>query len=333
MVSTGVMIITPIFAWQEKLEDELERLNSEYFNENEEVIDFQEIRRQEIAELKKELDLVNETLAAQLQTNASIEESIGKEKEIIRKQEEAQRKNWDAPPVDNSKLRTILLEQKEINEKITQTKNEKTKLEEKIKTKTLLLEIQEHGAKLVGIELSESCIELVKLNSTSCPSYEDLYSLDTSNQETSGGFSFHDGYFHREPSRYVNSWKYYYTEDEIRVIVDPHHELKQRIKMIVLENNLGYYALVSDIQTVNSTATIHRDRFIDNCDIATITAAKYLELIPDTIFTFRNGCQETNFDEKISYTLPTSPINLTESPSYHYFEWLDESMKKCKVLC
>ena len=338
MVSTScsvVMMTTPhdAFAWQEKLEEELERLNNEYFNENEDVVDFQEIRREKIAELKKELAEVNVKLAQLSTEMALVEEEIKVEMKLIEKQQEEINRNWNAPQVDKSMLREKWVEKNEIQQKHQKTSVQRDEIQEKIKNKELLLEIQKHGAKLVGIELSPNCVKLVKLGADTCPTYEDLLSLDTSNREMSGDFSFHEGYFHREKSRYVDSWRFYDTEDVIRVIVDPHFELKQRIKMITLEPNMSFYALESDRYVKDGNVTIHKDRFIKDCTNATVNAEKYLEAIPDTIFTFRNGCTETNFDETYTYSLPKSEVNLEESAAYQYMKWLERTMQKCKVLC
>ena len=79
------------------------------------------------------------------------------------------------------------------------------------------------GNQNIGIVLSETCITLIKNNiDSTCPSYELLLQVDSSNTKVSGEFVFDEsGFFHRDTPQLKNSHMWYQFETQPRIIVDP----------------------------------------------------------------------------------------------------------------
>ena len=189
----------------------------------------------------------------------------------------------------------------------------------------------------IGITHSKLCKTMIKSNYTStCPTYNQLISYDTSNQKISGKFvTDADGYFHREPTPYYQSFRYYDNDPTSRIFVDPPDETANKIKMIEIISNFDSYILdtihyeksVFDFievtyngktyqkaignQNKNQTThlnntisdfghIIYHDRYIEKCNNATITADRWEELLPLTISFLKNNCNEDNrqFQEK-----------------------------------
>jgi len=82
-------------------------------------------------------------------------------------------------------------------------------------------EVQKY-TKIVGIQLSRTCLQLEKNNLTSnCPTYNDLTQLDNTLPEISGNFTYSEGYWHRQQSNYKDHCNYYLDKYPVLVIVDP----------------------------------------------------------------------------------------------------------------
>lgn len=187
--------------------------------------------------------------------------------------------------------------------------------------------------KLIGIQLSNSCINLIKNNlPNDCPTYETLQQLDTS-LETSGKFEFKDGYYHRTTPQYVNSWRLYDHDPTPRVIVDPPQGMTERIKMITINPNFSVYFTASDQKLDNSVRTWHEGRYIDNCKQAYISSTDWHKILPDTIATLHNNCTHTSLEELKTEKMPFTDLPLGETRWYKDKVWLEESIKKCKGLC
>lgn len=187
--------------------------------------------------------------------------------------------------------------------------------------------------KLIGIQLSNSCINLIKNNlPNDCPSYETLQQLDTS-LETSGKFEFKNGYYHRQSPQYINSWRLYDHDPTPRIIVDPPQGMAERIKMITINPNFSVYFTASDQKLDNSTRTWHEGRYIDNCKQAYISSTDWLNVLPDTVATLHNNCTHTSLKELKTEQMPFTDLPLGETRWYKDKVWLEESKVKCKGLC
>jgi len=340
LVLVAVMITPLAYSYTEKQEVELERLLTEYIikEPNEggppevELVDFKKLAQDELASLHKELlDLqliINGIIADTKEQNITIQ----KEEIKIELAQQKIQKEWGAAPIDNTQLS---LEYEKLNDLTNELKTilfQKNLTEKKINTKELLQEIQMYDAKLIGVNLSNSCISSGMMGGL-CPTYEDLLSLDSSNQEISGGFSMYDGYFHREKSQFVDSFRFYDTEDTIRIILDPHQELSSRIKMITIENKFGFFTDAYDKKLEDGLRTMKKDRIINDCYTANISSENWRLLLPDTIFAFRNGCSNMEIDDTVKFNMPYTKLDKSSFTQIKYQEWLKEAKLNCKVKC
>lgn len=155
----------------------------------------------------------------------------------------------------------------------------------------------------IGVILSDACIAAIKSNhTTTCPSYRDLQSIDNSIPAYSGKFKEINGFYQREPPKMPNSMGYYQYDPTFRIFVDPPHTA--RMQIITIESQLKEYhqsdqfkikeikdGKLIDSKATKSIRTYSTKRFVDpTCTVATITAANWKELLPDTINFMRNNC-------------------------------------------
>ena len=175
---------------------------------------------------------------------------------------------------------------------------------------------------------------MLKNNFTSsCVGYDLLRQLDSSNEDISGGWIVEDGYTKRDVSVLEKSWRWYDTDDNIRIIVDPPTGMTERIKMITLTNNFDTYFTPSDMKLENNTRTWHEGRYVDKCRTAIIDVNNWLMLLPDTIHYLRTNCEVTGYDELKSENMTLSNIDITTSPNYQAELKLIADKERCKVKC
>ena len=329
-------------SYEEKKQKELDRLEFEYGLKEpeeggpfeEELIDFQQLRLDEIKDLEYGVIELDEVIAIKVSEVKAQNEVIIQEQKAIAAAKEKLKKEWGAPPVNTAKLNSENKKLVKLNSQLGELVAQKDLVLKQIETKKLIYDIQKHDAKLIGIQLSATCIAMAKTNMTSCPTYEDLYHLDNSITEISGSLSFHDGWFHREDSGYQDTYRAYDNDDTIRVLIDPPFNEAIRIKMITIESNLGYYADKGwATKLVDGQRLLAKDRIIQNCYTATVSAEKYNMLIPDTIFAFRNGCESSEIEDHETFEMPKSYIDIWSSPNIQYQQWVLEMKDKCKVKC
>jgi hypothetical protein len=329
-------------SYQEKQDKELERLLDEYeLKEPDEggppvveLLDFNKVHQDELEELNQELSDHNKVVTTRISNIATQNEIIQKENQKLAQAKQLVQEDWSAPQPDNSRLVSEYQILEIMTQELEELLGDKKKMESQINVKELLIEILKHDAKLIGIELSANCIAMAKLNMTSCPTYEDLHSLDKSITAISGKFSYHDGYFHREKTGYTDSFRAYDYDDQIRILVDPPQNEGIRIKMITIESNLGYYTDKGFTTKINDgKRTLGNERIIKNCTTAKISADNWKMLLPDTIHTFRNGCESAEIEDTIEFEMPKTEIDIWTSPNVQYAEWLLQIKQTCKVKC
>ena len=220
--------------------------------------------------------------------------------------------------------------------------------------------------KNIGVTLSSSCITMIKNNiTTTCPSYKELYSLDSSNQNVSGTFGYKDNFFQRLEPNMKNSWRWYDSDNIIRLFVDPPSQMQSRMKMIEITPNLDTYTMIgkkyqhgefeyeddTEIITAHSNQTkiihikvstqesgriLYHDRYIDNyCKTGMINSDNWKMLLPDTIHHMRQNCIEgsTSLDNVEFIPVIDTEFNRLESPSWQELQWFEESKIKCNTLC
>ena len=176
-------------SYEEKKQKELDRLEFEYGGKEnneggpptEELIDFQQLRLDAIRDMEYgviELDEVIEIKVSEVQEQNKV---IVQEQKAIAAAKELLKKEWGAPQVDTTKLNLENKKLLKLNNELGELVAQKDLVLKEIETKKMIYDIQKHDAKLIGVELSSTCIKLAKLNMTSsCPTYEDLYNLDNS---------------------------------------------------------------------------------------------------------------------------------------------------------
>ena len=328
--------------YEEKRQKELDRLLAEYLAKEPkeggapdvEMVDFEQIHKDELKQYQNELDDHSKIIKNQINVVEIQNEVIHKENQKFVQAQQRVQDEWGAPKPDNTQLVLEYEILEDMNDKLKELIDKQNKIEQKINTKELLLEVLEHDAKIIGIELSATCIAAAKLNMTTCPTYEDLLPLDESFTEISGKFSYHDGYFHREPSNYNDSYRAYETDDKIRIVLDPPFNEKSRIKMITIEPNFGYYSEPSiSNHVIDGKRVLGKERIINDCYTARISVDNWKKLLPDTILTFRNGCQSAEISNTESFEMPKTEIDVWSSPNIAYSQWLLEMREKCKELC
>jgi hypothetical protein len=189
--------------------------------------------------------------------------------------------------------------------------------------------------KIVGIVLSDGCIESIKHNvNSTCPDYKTLKQLDTSVELYSGMFVLTDGFYSRGESPYIDGYRWYDNDPTMRIIVDPPLDHRNRIKMITIENNFQtYFVPEIDNKLHNNTRTYHELRFVDNCRYAQVSAMNWTKLVPDTVYYLRNGCTITGFDEMKIEIRDDTPWDPLESAGYQYRLWVEQMKELCKNKC
>lgn len=188
--------------------------------------------------------------------------------------------------------------------------------------------------KLVGIQLSNSCINLIKNNlPNDCPTYEVLQQLDTSRIEVSGEFGFKNNYYQRLTPQYINSWRLYDHDPTPRLIVDPPPGMADKIRMITINPNFSVYFTASDQKLNEGIRTWHEGRYIDNCKQAFIGSNDWKRILPDTIATLHNNCAHTSLEELKQESMPFTDLPLGETRYWKDKVWLEETKERCKVKC
>lgn len=83
-------------------------------------------------------------------------------------------------------------------------------------------EVKKKYTKIVGIQLSRTCLQMERNNVTSnCQTYKDLMQFDNMLPEISGNVTYSDGYWHREKPDYKKHCNWYLDKYPVLIIVDP----------------------------------------------------------------------------------------------------------------
>ena len=201
----------------------------------------------------------------------------------------------------------------------------------------IIPQIEAEGITRFGIALDNTCITMIRNNVTSnCPTYEDIITLfpDTSNQDVSGKFAYHNGIYQRTATKWLNSFEYYRFWDGPILFIDPPAETRERIKIIEIKANLDEYLLrgkTMSYNAANHTLTLGHGRYIDSCRIAYIDSSQWAYLLGDTLFHMQQDCSEdsTTFNSKITTKLYKVIHDITTSYKYQLAKWQEESLLKC----
>ena len=218
---------------------------------------------------------------------------------------------------------------------------------------SLLVMTEAHGEKnqFITISLSQTCEKLLQLNSTVCPSYQELISYDTSIPFLMGEFQLQDGLYKRQPSIFVQPEHYFNQEDKWRIIIDPPINMYGVSKNIHIQNNFDSFlrfghldpnhSILFDNATDESidiyyTKThsyhVHDDYYIDNrCKNIYLNALTWFAYIDDLITVLKDDCENalipTNNTRTIS--IPHTNIDITTSRHYQDQQRLEYIKENC----
>ena len=179
---------------------------------------------------------------------------------------------------------------------------------------------------VVSIQLSNTCIAIVKSNDTkTCPTYEVLAPVDTTNQKKIGKFIETKGYFHREKPRLVNPSIYFQNNVTFTVCVDCPNDILRSSLQIIITHEPFKWIKRSDNTITNNTRFEYVNRSMEGCQKATIYYSE--SLLNDTINYLKSNCKDTQFNEKIVITKPYTKHDISTSKAYQYQKWLAEAKK------
>lgn len=186
----------------------------------------------------------------------------------------------------------------------------------------------------IGIADSKNCINMLKHNfTTNCPGIPDLLklNLDNSNTKISGGFKKIDGIVQRDKPLLVNHYQIYrYDRTPQLFFIDPPSDMRDRIKMIIIESHFDTYLLDTQMFKANDTRTISKDRYIDSsCRNAIIGADNWRILLPDTITFMQHKCDESFTKIKTLKKISDNRTNTDISTSQKY--QLEKWQKEVKI--
>jgi len=191
--------------------------------------------------------------------------------------------------------------------------------------------------KKIGIILSNTCIQMIKNNiETTCPTYEELYFLDSSNEDVSGKFVTDNGFFHRENTSMTNSWKWYNFEERPRIFVDPPSQTHRDIIIIEITPNLDTFIMPDFEMIQEKTRVVYHGMYVDKkCKNVIIDSDIWLEHIAKLIHYLRRGCVEglIPFDNKEYIIIETTAVYIGDSAKWQEQQWFNDSKILCKEIC
>lgn len=189
----------------------------------------------------------------------------------------------------------------------------------------------------IGIALSSTCVTMISNNfTTTCPTYEELIPLDSSDRKITGDFIYEDGYWQRENPILQNHYRFYDLEKDWIYFIDPPGDMRDRIPMIIIESKLPTYML-SSLSFVsspgnNNTLTYGIERYVDDrCRNIVIGSSDWKKLLPDTINYLRSDCDSSSTFYKTTFTEQLETTYQDVSTSQKYKD--DQRLKFIKENC
>ena len=196
--------------------------------------------------------------------------------------------------------------------------------------KTSVIKLSKYN--MIAIELSRTCLRLVKSNSMNdgCYRYSALEPLDTTDKKYSGSFFYDNGFYHRGKPLLNNHEIVYRDVNATVVCVDCPGKILNKIPNIIVEPRNFVYKLGSDVKILNNTRYEYHDRYVENCFTARVSSD--MDLIVDTINYLKSGCKQTSFKEQKTIVKPYSKLSY-DGPAYQYAKWLLEAKKLKGINC
>lgn len=171
--------------------------------------------------------------------------------------------------------------------------------------------------------------------------YSDIIPMDSSDQKLIGSFVKSEGDYARKytPKQNNFSWLQFHNQT---ILVDPPSKIIPRIKMIYVVANLDEFHSKSqfvvkenkttpDMKAVKSVRDYNKDRSVDSCRIAIISAKNWQVLLPDTIQYMQHGCDDnyTKVKTLVHDIQPITKHNISTSAKYKLDSYYDYVKKNC----
>lgn len=177
---------------------------------------------------------------------------------------------------------------------------------------------------LIGIQLSPTCLALIKNHmKTNCPTYDKLQSLDNTNPIWAGQW-YNDTYYHRHLPRVSNH--YMMNPNPFVVMVDPDPNFTTIAKMIIIQPDNFTYINPNESIGMNHTRNEYNNRFVSNCTDATV--APIFSLINDTIYYIESNCTSKHYNEKITVKTGDKAFDYKNPYSSLYYKYQITYMKQ-----
>lgn len=176
---------------------------------------------------------------------------------------------------------------------------------------------------------------MIKANvTTDCPTYEQINLLypDTSEPKISGGFSYDDDYYHREPTKVIKHYRYYEFHKEPITWIDPPGDVINKMPRIYIA--AGDFTYKIGKQTLTDTSyEVGNNRYVSStCTEIIISAENWFFLLGDSVNHLLAGCtpESTNFDEIEIRKWQATKHDITTSAKYKLDKWVKESKELAK---
>lgn len=147
--------------------------------------------------------------------------------------------------------------------------------------------------KKIGIQLSQSCINLERNNiKSNCLTYDKLIRFDNTNPLLAGKW-INDTWYHRANPKVHNAYQFANTGSFI-VMVDPNNGFTIGAKMIIIQPDNFTYINPNESVGQNHTRFEYNNRSVSGCLEALVSPN--VSLINDTIKYLENGCTSTGYN-------------------------------------
>lgn len=193
----------------------------------------------------------------------------------------------------------------------------------------------------IGINISDSCVSLLKLGSEQCPDYQMILAVfhDTTKHEISGGFELTDGLYQRTNKHLNNHYEYYRTNGKTDVWINPPADVSTRIRMIDILPSLPDYKIKQNSTMMNLDSDSgqfirymgHTRYTSPDCKYSAISAENWLFNLGDTINLMNHNC-DPNFTQLTTVTKITkqkSYQDISTSMDYQHKQWIKQIKDNC----
>jgi hypothetical protein len=177
---------------------------------------------------------------------------------------------------------------------------------------------------VITLEISKAC---KASNSTKCPSFAQLISLDNTNQKYVGSLTNEK----RLKPLLKNPSIIYKDVKETIICLDCPWDIYKNAKHIMIDRPF-IYKLNDDRVITNNTRYEYHNRYVsEGCNNARLAwLPGYLD---DTIRFIKSGCTETEIQEKITIKTEFTKHDISTSKAYKYQKWLQEAKKLKTINC